>query len=274
MGYTKNPPSSLNGLLLSNHMNRSRLSLLIPALLLTIAAHSSSVVAQDHVTVQPRKVVIHRSAKQAAGFPERRKATVRYPIVSGLSDVIVLRRIQNMLSMKNVFGSTLPEYRRNPGLLEFDYKVNYNKNYLLHVTFTEDAEGAYPTTSTKHFLINLKNGKIIKASDAFNPDSPAALVRLVEPKLRAEIKEILQSNEEDKSADADAKKWVRDELTKLKYGVRNLDNFYADDKGVTFLYDAEFPHAVQALAPAGDYFFTYAELRPYIKGNGPLGVFK
>lgn len=255
-------------------MSRLRLSLLILALLLTIAAHSSSVVAQDHVTVQPRQVVIHRSAKAADGFPERRKATVRYPIVSGLSDAIVLRRIQNMLSMRNVFGSTLPEYRRNPGLLEFDYKVNYNKNYLLHITFTEDAEGAYPTTSTKHVLINLKNGKIIKASDAFNPDSLAALVRLVEPKLRAEIKEILQANEADKSADAEGKKWAAEELNKLKYTVRNLDNFYADDKGVTFLFDAEFPHAIQALAPAGDYFFPYAELRPYIKGNGPLGVFK
>lgn len=256
-----------------NYRRFSFLVLALPFTLLAIAADPANVAAQDRVIVQPRKVIIHRSGKQVAGFPERMKATVRYPIVSGLSNAIVLRRIQNTLSMKNVFGSSLPEYRRSPGLLNFDFTVDYNKNFLLHITFTEDAEGAYPSTATKHLLISLKSGKVVKASDAFKQDSLPALARLVEPKLKAEVKELLQANEEDKSVGADSKKWARDELNKLEFGVGHLDNFYADDKGVTFLYDAEFPHVIQALAPAGGYFFTYAELRPYIKSNGPLGIF-
>jgi hypothetical protein len=42
---------------------------------------------------------------------------------------------------------------------------------------------------------------------------------------------------------------------------------------VTFLYDAGFPHAIQALEPNGNYFFSYAELRPFIKKDGLLGTF-
>jgi hypothetical protein len=253
-----------------------RLSLLILALPLTLfmMAPQTIVAAQDRVIVQPRRVVIRRTPKEAEGFPERGQAIVRLPIVRGLSDATILRRIQNALSMKNVFDVTLGEYRRNPGLLELNYKVIYNRNYLLDIEFSQDAEGAYPTFETKHVLVSLKNGMAVKAADAFDRDSLAALARLVDQKLKAEVKEQQQANEEDKSADADAKKSVADELNKLKFGVRNLDTFSVSDKGVTFLYDAGFPHVIQALAPTGNYFFSYAELRPYIKGNGPLGIFK
>jgi hypothetical protein len=43
--------------------------------------------------------------------------------------------------------------------------------------------------------------------------------------------------------------------------------------GITFLYDAGFPHAIKAFEPQGKYFFTYAELKLYIKRDGPLGQF-
>jgi hypothetical protein len=233
-----------------------------------------NVAAQDHVIVQPRRVVVVRSGKEVRDFPERRKAIIRYPIVSGLSDATIQRHIQNALSMKNVFDSTLEEFRRNPGLLSFDYKVNYNRNYLLDITFAEESEGAYPDTGTKHLLINLKTGKVVKAGEAFKPGSLNTLAALVDQKLKAEVTELLKANEEDKSSDADAKGFVRDELKKLQIGVQNLDEFSVSDKGVVFWFDAGFPHAIQALQPDGRYFFSYPELRPHIKSSGPLGVFK
>ena len=67
---------------------------------------------------------------------------------------------------------------------------------------------------------------------------------------------------------------VRDQLGELKFDVNNLDEFSVNDQGVTFLYDAGFPHAIRALQPDGENFFSYAELRPYIKRNGPLGNLK
>ena len=43
----------------------------------------------------------------------------------------------------------------------------------LDTTFTEETEGAYPDTHTKHFLISLKNGAVVKAADAFDSGARA-----------------------------------------------------------------------------------------------------
>ena len=67
---------------------------------------------------------------------------------------------------------------------------------------------------------------------------------------------------------------VKEQLSGLKFVVKNLDEFAVSDKGVTFLYDARFPHAIRALQPTGEYFFSYTELRPHIRRNGPLGTLK
>lgn len=272
MEFTKSPRSSLKGVFPTVPMKSFRRSFRVLTLPIALVAIAATVGAQDHISVRPKRVVILRTGKEVRDFPERRKAIVRYPIVQGLSNTIALRRIQNTLAMKNVFGSTLAEFRREPGLLSFDYKVNYNRNYLLDIAFTGEAEGAYPETATKHFLIGLKDGKVITAADAFNPESQAALARLADNKLQDEIKELLQANEEDKHADAGQKSMVKDQLSELKFGVKHLDQFSVNDKGITFLYDAHFPHAIRALQPAGEYFFSYAELRPYLRRNGPLGT--
>jgi hypothetical protein len=256
-----------------NCFRRTALLLSLLIILFALAAPLRSVAAQDRVIVQPRRVVVIRSGKEVRDFPERRKAIVRYPIVRGLSDAAVLRWIQNTLTMKSVFDHTLEEFRREPGLLSFDYEVNYNKNYLLDITFTEEAEGAYIEIGRKHFLINLKSGRVVRAADAFNPDSLNALAGLVDKKLKAEVAELIKENEDDTSSDAESKSWVRDELKKLQFGVQNLDELSVSDKGVTFLFEASFPHAIQALEPDGKYFFSHAELRPYITRTGPLGVF-
>lgn len=256
-----------------NHLRRSLIILSLPAILFAIAAQSQNVVAQDRIIVQPRRVVVVRTGKEVRDFPERKRAIVRYPIVRGLSDATVLRRIQNALTMKSVFDVTLQEFRRTPGLLNFDYEVNYNKNYLLDISFTSEYTGAYLTMGRRHLLINLKNGKVVKAVDAFNPNSFKTLVGMVDKKLKEEVTEQIQVVEDDKDSDAESKTWVTGELKKLQIGVENLDEFSVSDKGVTFKFEAGFPHAIQALAPVGQYFFSHAELRPHIKRNGPLGVF-
>jgi hypothetical protein len=114
---------------------------------------------------------------------------------------------------------------------------------------------------------------VIKAADAFNSDL-GPLAKLADQKLQVEVKELLKVNDEDKSSDAEQKSEIRDELNKLHFGVQNLDELSVGDRGVTFLFDAGFPHVIQALQPDGEYFFSYAELRPYIRRNGPLGLFR
>ena len=243
-------------------------------LLCAVGAQSNIVLAQDHVIIQPRTVVLAPARKETPRHPTRGKATARYPIVLGLNNPSVLRRVQQKLAVKNVFGSTIEEYRRDEGFEDLDYKVNYNKSYLLDITFQHSGMGAYPSTERKHFLINLKSGISIKATDAFKAESLAILAAMANQKLKAETKELLRVVADDKEQNAEQKASLKEQLEQLTFTVENLNEFSVSDKGVTFLFDAGFPHVIQALQPDGEYFFTYAELRTHMEPNGPLGIFK
>ena len=123
--------------------------------------------ANDHVIIQRRRIVLVRSRELAKEFPHRKTAVVTYPVVSGLSDPAVLRRVRSAFDFKNIFDYSLKDYREDTWLTDFTYVVNYNKNYLLDITFTQSGVAAYPDEQSKHFLINLKDGRIVKAQDAF-----------------------------------------------------------------------------------------------------------
>jgi hypothetical protein len=220
----------------------------------------------SRVNIVKRRTVITRKGKVARDFPERRRAVVSYPVIAGPKNSEVLNKIRAALDFPNIFGSSLKEYQEDAWLTDFGYRVNYNQNYILDLTFTQSGVGAYPDTQTKHFAFNLKNGELLKAADAFNSDALDQLAYQVNQTLQVEIKKIIKDNPDIKG-DSDQL------FGALEFKVGNLDDFSVNAKGVTFLYDAEFPHAIQAVQPEGRYFFSYAQLKPYIKRDGPLGVF-
>ena len=55
-----------------------------------------------------------------------------------------------------------------------------------------------------------------------------------------------------------------------QYHPVKLDQFSVSDKGITFHHDYDFAHVVQALQPAGEFLFTWDQLKPYIKAGGLL----
>jgi phosphoenolpyruvate synthase/pyruvate phosphate dikinase len=134
--------------------------------------------------------------------------------------------------------------------------------------------GAYPSTTTKHFLINLKNGMVVKAADAFKAEALPKLADRANQKLKAEVKEQVKVVNEDKEQNAEQKASLKEQLEQLTFTVENLNEFSVSEQGVTFLFDAGFPHVIQALQPAGEYFFTYRALGSFVKPNGPLAIFK
>ena len=270
MESMKNPRSESRYDLVLVYASRLFFILLASISLLAIAPDSS---AQEKLIVQPRRVVLTRSGRIAKEFPERKKAIVRYPIVSGLTNKSVLAKIQKLLSLKSVFESTLEEYRRDSWLLELNYKVAYNKNYLFDITFSQSGEGAYPDTQFKHLLINLRTGEIVKASDAFTPSTLTQLAAMADKKLQAEVAEIIKSVETEKDVSAEQKSSEKESLAELKFKVEHLDDFSVSDQGITFLFDAGFPHVIKALEPDGRYFFSYSELKSFIEPNGLLGRF-
>jgi hypothetical protein len=234
-------------------------------------ASSSSAAAEDRAAVTKRRIVIIRTGKLARQFPERKRAVVNLPVVGGISDAKVLRKVRAALDLKSVFDTSLAEYRQDAWLEELDFKVNYNKNYILDITLWAEGTGAYPDTATEHRAISLKTGDVLKARDVFKADSLGPLARMANERLRAAVAEQVKVVEEDR--DLTDKDGLKEQLTGLTFGVENLDNFKVGDRGVTFLYDAGFPHVIQALEPNGEYFFAYAQLAPYIRRDGPLGRF-
>ena len=248
-----------------------RYGLLLVSLLFCLGETSSPLKAANaagtpSVVIEKRRVVIVRKGQFVRDFPGRRRAIVLYPVVRGPQSSDVLQKVRAILNLKNVFDSSIEEYRQDTWLSELDYKINYNQNYILDITFTESGVGAYPDTHIKHFAINLRNGELIKASDAFKSPSLDSLTSLLDAKLQAEIKQIIKENPAAKEDSASL-------FGELKYKQADLDNFSISNRGITFLYDAGFPHVNQALAPNGQYFFPYSKLKEFINPDGPLGVF-
>ncbi len=228
---------------------------------------------EDRVIIQRRRIVIIRTPEVAKNFPQRKRAIVTYPVITGLKDPAILRRVRSLFDFKNIFDYSLQEYREDAWLSEFDYTVNFNSNYLLDITFNQSGIAAYPDDQSKHFLINLKNGNVIKATDALDSTKLQELARLVDAKLQQELKDLEKENAESDSKEPDLKAIRRDAYEALKFEAQNLDDFSVNTRGITFLYDAGFPHAIEALAPGGRYFFSYSELKPFIRLDGPLGQF-
>jgi hypothetical protein len=228
---------------------------------------------QDRLIVRPRRIVLVRSSEIANQFPERKTATVTYPVVSGLRDRAILGRVRSLLGFKNIFDYSLQEYREDAWLSEFSYIVNYNRNFLFDITFTQSGMAAYPDEQSKHFLINLKDGRIIKATDAFLEDKFGALASLVDQKLQAEIKQIQARAKQHSDLEVSDSQSIIEGLEQLRFGTENLDDFSVSNKGITFLYDAGLPHVVRAFEPEGRYFFSYSELTAYLNRSGPLGQF-
>lgn len=237
-------------------------------------AAATSFVPADRVVIEKRRVVIVRTGKFVRDFPSRRRAVISYPFVrSGAGNAAALRKVRALLQVKNIFDTSVAEYREDTWLDEFDYKVNYNKNFILDITFMVNGMGAYPDGQTRNFAINLKTGEVIKARDVFKAEALKTLAEMVDRKLQAENKQTLKVMEQDSSVTAEDRSYYQEQLAPLKFEIANLDDMSINDKGVTFLYDAGFPHVIQALEPNGQYFFTYAELRSFIKPEGQLGIF-
>lgn len=234
-------------------------------------AQPATAVANERAIVTRKRVVLVRTGRVARQLPHKRRAVVAYPVVSGLSDPRVLRKVRAALDLKNVFDSSLEEYRQEAWLEELDFQVNYNKNQLLDITFWQTGSAAYPDSHEKHFTISLKSGDVLKAADVFELASFHALAALAHEKLLAEVNELTKVVEEDDQIAAEERASLKEALSGLSFKVEDLDQFVVSDQGLTFLYDAGFPHVMKALEPEGRYFFSYAQLAPYIKRDGPLG---
>lgn len=228
-------------------------------------------VGQTKVTITPKKVTYTRKGRNVEKY--KKTFTVRYPIVSGALKPAIKTKLENTISFWRVYETTLKESMEDTGVGDLDYVVNYNGSGILDITLTMEYSAAYPSTSNKNLVVDLKTGEQVKFADVLTAD--AAFAAMIDKKLQAEKAEILKSIQDDKEESQESKDAAKEAVEPLKFTVENFETceIRVNDKGVAILYDAEFPHVIQALQPAGNYFFTYAQLKPFIKKENLLGKF-
>jgi hypothetical protein len=112
--------------------------------------------------------------------------------------------------------------------------------------------------------VSLKTGKILRARDLFKAEGFGAIAQIIEPMMQQEIlKKISEFQKEDSDINEDL-------FSKHHFQMKNVDDFIIGKKGVTFLYNFDFPHVIKAAEPSGAYLIPYSKLTPYIRQDGAL----
>lgn len=233
------------------------------AILLVTLALVASTFAQS-VVITPKKV-IYRRPKPIASY--KKTFTVIRPRVKASTPALG-KKIETAISYEKVSDLNIKEELIEiQWLEEADYIVNYNKNGILDITLTVTGTGAYPSTYNRTVVIDLKTGNRITPTMVFND-----IVGLTAKGKKAQELEVKQAIIDIKKEEPD----VEDPASffgSTDYESENLNDFSVSDKGVTFIYDYGFPHVAQALQPNGRYFFTWRELKSFIKPAGLFGKF-
>jgi hypothetical protein len=235
----------------------------IKSLLLIVAmAVLCQGIAAQPVTITGKKIVYKRPKPFS---PEKKTFWINHPRVKAATPALS-KKIQAAISFEKVIPlSVNEEINEVQWLEEADFKVDYNNNDILTVTLTIYGSGAYPSSSDKTIVVDAKSGNRVKASDIFvGLNGLAAMIRKAQEKEIAEAIEVIKKDPDIKETDPESL------FADANYTAADLKEFAVSDKGVTFIYDYGFPHVIEALQPDGKYFFSWAELKPFIKPAGLL----
>lgn len=247
---------------------------------ISIAFMTQSICSHNHAanpdTVADKVIIKDNVIVLKSKGESPREVTIKLPSVSGLKDNKALDKLKDILSLENTFGESLEEIQAeisegDYGTQYVDFEVNYNQHNLLDINIFMESWGAHPNTFNAHRAINLKTGDVLTAGDVFN--------KPLLNKLVAKIKSLKKAEERDSLEDPHYSEEEMDTIIKgveeaKDYDLNDLDDFSIGDKGLTFHYNyGTFPYVYKNLQPAGTYFISYKDLKPFIDPKGPLGVF-
>ncbi len=222
-----------------------------------------SVPAFGQVVITNKKVTYTRS-KPIMDF--KKTFTVTYPKIKAATPAIS-RKIEAVLSYEKVFDFKLSEEMGEIQWLEdASYDVNYNANKLLSISLTIQGTGAYPSSSTRYIVVNTAKGTRVRPIDVFTNTSEL-ITKLVKMKDEEIEKKKTEIKNDPEMKDEDLSGLFSDAET---YRKVTLDEFEIDENGVVFHHNYGFPHVAQALEPAGEFFLTWNELKPFIKSGSVL----
>ncbi|HTH51071.1 MAG TPA: hypothetical protein VL501_04010 [Pyrinomonadaceae bacterium] len=228
--------------------------------LLLIAAFALAAPAQT-VKITPKKVTYKRPKPQ---YDYKKTFTITYPKVRASSPALSTK-IERAISYETVLKLNLnDELRRYQWLEDASYDVIYNKNGILCVSLFMEGSAAYPDSTSKIVVVDTTTGLRARAADVFtNIPALTAMVKKAQKEEAAKALVELKKDPENEGIEEAFK-------TSEEYNPLRIDEYSVSDEGVTFLYNYGFAHVIQALEPDGGYFYTWAQLRPYIKKGGLL----
>jgi hypothetical protein len=232
------------------------------ALLCVLLVLASAPVLAQSVVITGKKVT-YRRPKPMSEY--KRTFTIRYPKVKAATQVLS-QKIESAISYQKILSINLnDELHDTQWLEEADYKVGYNRNGILSIELSMDGSGAYPSGRTKYVVVDTRSGMRMRAIDVFT-DLPhlATMVRRMQKEEIA--KAIVDIKKQQSAGDPPPDDLFKD----TAFGVKGLNEFSVDDKGVVFHYDYGFPHVILAMQPEGEFRLLWTELRPFIKPGGLL----
>lgn len=232
--------------------------------LILVSACAIGAVAQS-VVIVPKKIVYTRP-KPLQEF--KKTFSVRRPIAKAATPALS-RRITAAISPESVLKLNIKdELGEYQWLEEADYKVLYNQYNILSVRLWMTGSAAYPDDVTKNVVVDARTGTRVKPADVFV--NLAGLAAMAKRAQRAEIRSSAAEMREDpENKDVDPGQLFQE----ANFTTADLKEFSVDAKGITFYYDYGFPHVLKAVQPAGEYFFTWQQIKPFIRPGGLLARF-
>jgi hypothetical protein len=221
--------------------------------------------AGQNVVITPKKVVYTRP-KPTEDF--KKTFTVRRPNAQAATPALS-RKITAAISPEAVLQLNIKEeLGEYQWLEEADYEIIYNQNSLLTVRLWMTGTAAYPDDVTKYVVVDTRTGTRVRPADAFQ--NLAGLAGMAKKAQKAEIRKSIEEMKKDpENKDADPGEL----FTESDFKVADLKEFSVNPRGIKFYYNYGFPHVLKALQPPGEYFFTWNQLKPFIRPDGLLARF-
>lgn len=189
--------------------------------------------------------------------------------------------IKKALSLQVLEGMTDEEARKwKPcdgtcqGLTDQLFDTLYNDNCILEIKRMAEYMGAYPSTGIRYFNFDKATGKLLTADDIFITDKIDDLLADCRETIKMAAddgRKDLQANDGSDAGPDDVDMYNNCIESAPAFTSEYLDKFSIEKNGITIHYEFEFPHAILAWEPSGDIHLSKAQLKPYLRPDGPLG---
>lgn len=198
---------------------------------------------------------------------------IRWPVaVDDASEVDDI--INSKLKFEDITGENLDDIKRNwqnagpddvqQGVDSADFVVNANIRNVLSLTISYETIYAYPDFHNAYMNFNSNTGATIGITDILTEKSLPVIAKRLDTVLQDRIAQL----KVDMAADIASGDVPADTWDGLHVTAADLESFSTTPDGITFHYDAGFPHAIIALAPDGEFPVAFDDLDPAISADG------